>query len=273
MSRQIHRLTQVQVDKARPTEVIVQAPNVVEVPRMTAADFHRKHGVWPPHVPKDAPDTYVETPFTLDSKAELVSAIIKARRGKDRRAEVIAEKKFRSALKTMANPALVMRDGRPAIVKRKTRWLADGGSLWVKVMPSQTDPDACSKSFVFRYSLPEERTSRNGRTYQRQRHMGLGSCNTLRLDEAREKARECRKMPLDGIDPITAKRGRAADALVAEKKLKTWDAVVAEYVLRNGDRWSKVHRANVIQSLRDWISPVIGNVPISDVDTSSRSRP
>jgi integrase len=218
MSRQIHRLTQIQVDKARPFEEVVPVADV------------------------------------------------KVTNTQDRPTQVRTMRKFKAALRIVHDPNMVMRDGRPSIVKRRTRWLADGGSLWVKVMPSQTDPDGYSASYVFRYSLPEQKTSANGKTYQRQRHMGLGSCHTLRLDEAREKARECRKMLLDGIDPITAKRGRAADALVAEKKLKTWDAVVAEYVLRNGDRWSKVHRANVIQSLRDWISPVIGNVPIADVD-------
>jgi len=120
---------------------------------------------------------------------------------------------------------------------------------------------------VFRYSLPEQKTSANGRTYQRQRHMGLGSCNTLRLDEAREKARECRKLLLDGIDPIIARQGRAADALVAEKKLITFDVVKDQFLINKGDAWSKVHRRNVVQSLRDHISPIIGDVPISAVDT------
>jgi integrase len=160
-----------------------------------------------------------------------------------------------------------VRDGR--IVQRKTRWLADGGSLWVKVMPSQShdDPDGCSKSYVFRYSLPEERTSRNGKTYQRQRQHGLGPCHTLTLAEAREAARECRKMILAGIDPIVAKQGKAAAAVIAEKQTKTFDVVVDEFLLANGDRWSKVHRRNWVQSLRDYVSPVLGKVPISAVDT------
>jgi integrase len=263
MSRQIHRLTQIQVDRARPIEEVVPTSGIRgNDPEKTAADFYRKHGVWPPHVPREPP---------FDLGGDVLQAMVNA---KDRRAEVIAERKFKSALKTMANPSLVMRDGRPCIVKRKTKWLCDGGSLWVKCMPSQTDPDGYSASYVFRYSLPEEITSANGRTYQRQRQMGLGSCNTLTLAEAREKARECRKLLLDGIDPIVARQGQAASAKVAELRTKTFDVVTAEFLMKKGanEGWSAVHSRNWAQSVRDWVSPVIGDVPLADIDTAAAIR-
>jgi len=243
MSRQIHRLTQIQVDKARPFEVVVPVP-----------------------LPPGAIAT------ERDGK---VSVLLERRRrpyGVDRSADVKDDKRLRRLMHRFLEPVMTMRDGRPCIVKRKTRWLADGGSLWVKIMPSQTDPDGYSASYVFRYSLPEERISANGRTYQRQRFHGLGSCNTLRLDEAREKARECRKMLLDGIDPIVARQGKAASARVAEKKLKTFDVVMSEFLINKGEAWSKVHARNWRQSMRDHISPVIGDVPISAVDTELAIR-
>jgi len=128
MSRQIHRLTQIQVDKARPFEVVVPVP-----------------------LPPGAIAT------ERDGK---VSVLLERRRrpyGVDRSADVKDDKRLRRLMHRFLEPVMTMRDGRPCIVKRKTRWLADGGSLWVKIMPSQTDPDGYSASYVFRYSLPEER--------------------------------------------------------------------------------------------------------------------
>jgi integrase len=165
-----------------------------------------------------------------------------------------------------------VRDGR--VVRRRTRWLCDGGSLWVKVMPSQTDPDGCSKSYVFRYSLPEEITSSNGKRYQRQRQMGLGPCSARTLAEAREKAREYRTMLLDGIDPLVAKQGKAAAGKVAELRAKTFDVVTTEFLQKKGanEGWSAVHSRNWAQSIRDHISPIIGNVPLASIDTATAIR-
>jgi integrase len=249
--RRIHILNQAQCEKAMPAEVIVQAPNVVEVPRMTAADFHRKHGVWPPHVPKDAPDTYVETPFTLDAKAELVSAIIKARRGKDRRAEVIAERKFRSALKTMHSPSLTMRAGRPVIVKRTTKYLNDGMGLLLCVSPSPTDPDGVRRSWIFRWRGGEKVGPR-----RRLKKIGLGSLLTTDLARARELADRCRRQIADGLDPLTIKRGQAAAAKVQEMQLRTLRAAVEEYVHKHSAGWSRKH-ALMFKNSFDHIKPIL----------------
>jgi integrase len=282
-SRQIHRLTQIQVDKARPIEVVVPAPGVAAGPHYKVSIAKGEQVIIDPTSLRRRPDgstsltlekadhtAIEETPFGLDKSRREYDEIIK---GDDKSAAVKAQRKLSKATKTMADPTLVMRNGRPCIVKRKTRWLADGGCLWVKVMPSQTDPDGCSKSYVFRYSLPEQVTSANGKTYQRQRHHGIGSCNVLRLDEAREVARQLRRdLALHGTDPITAKRAKGASAKVAEKKLKTWDIVMSEFLINKGDAWSKVHHHNWVQSMRDHISPIIGGIPVSAVDTELAIR-
>jgi integrase len=221
MSRQLWRLTQIQVGRARPHEEVVVVEGLDY-----SLDMARKH---------PGMRLAVGNPPVLLQDA-------------------------------------VIRDGK--VVKRKTRWLCDGGSLWVKCMPSQTDPDGYSASYVFRYSLPEEITSANGVKYQRQRQMGLGSCNTLTLAEAREKARECRKLLLDGIDPIVARQGQAASAKVAELRTKTFDVVTAEFLMKKGanEGWSAVHSRNWAQSVHDWVSPVIGDVPLADIDTAAAIR-
>jgi Arm DNA-binding domain len=64
----------------------------------------------------------------------------------------------------------------------------DGGNLWLSVTN-----DGSGKSWVFRWTVPGTR---------RERVMGLGPAHTVDLDEAREKARECRKLLLAGKDPL-----------------------------------------------------------------------
>jgi hypothetical protein len=69
--------------------------------------------------------------------------------------------------------------------KRKRGHYADGGGLVLQVSKWGT------KSWIFCYQ-------RNGR----ERHMGIGPVHTLSLVEARERARACRQVLLDGRDPI-----------------------------------------------------------------------
>src|SRR5512133_745758 len=76
---------------------------------------------------------------------------------------------------------------------------ADGGSLYLRVA------EGGSKQWVFRYVT-------NGRL----RDMGIGPVHTLTLAEARERATEARKLRLDGIDPIEAKRARVAALRAAD---------------------------------------------------------
>src|SRR5687768_1099082 len=66
---------------------------------------------------------------------------------------------------------------------------ADGLGLWLQVSSFGT------KSWIFRFQL-------NGKA----RHMGLGPLHTISLAEARQKATECRKMLLEGLDPIEHRR-------------------------------------------------------------------
>ena len=68
--------------------------------------------------------------------------------------------------------------------------LNDGGGLYLSVA-------ACgSKTWCFRFTLGNRR-----------RTMGLGGIDRLDLQEARERARECRELVEQGIDPIDHRRG------------------------------------------------------------------
>ena len=69
----------------------------------------------------------------------------------------------------------------------------DGGGLYLQVSKWRT------KSWLFRFMI-------DGRS----RYMGLGSVATFGLAEAREKARACRQLLHEGIDPIEQRRSRRA---------------------------------------------------------------
>jgi hypothetical protein len=49
----------------------------------------------------------------------------------------------------------------------------------------------------------------------RLREMGLGPLHTVTLAEARQKAMQCRKMRLDGLDPIDERRASRAASHVS----------------------------------------------------------
>src|SRR5437763_13824132 len=74
-------------------------------------------------------------------------------------------------------------------LSRKPGMHADGGGLYLQVTRAGVP------SWVFRFM-------RDGR----ERYMGLGPLHTIGLAEAREKALECRKLKLDGEDPIERRK-------------------------------------------------------------------
>jgi len=70
----------------------------------------------------------------------------------------------------------------------------DGGGLYLQVSPG-------GRSWVFRY-----------RAGNRERWMGLGPLRDVSLAEAREKASRARKLRLEGIDPLEARKLRQTAA-------------------------------------------------------------
>src|SRR5258708_8941071 len=100
-----------------------------------------------------------------------------------------------------AMPIKLERALSPLKVKNaKPGMYADGGCLYLQVTPRK-DGKRFNRSWIFRYRV-------NGRL----RDMGLGSVDTLSLSEARERAREQRKLRLDCVDPIDQRRALAVPA-------------------------------------------------------------
>src|SRR5262245_51115445 len=97
---------------------------------------------------------------------------------------------------------------------------ADGGGLYLRVA------EGGSKQWVFRYSV-------NGRL----RDHGLGPLHTVNLAEAREAALQCRKLRLQGIDPIEHRRASLAAVRASEAKASTFAECATAYMASHEVKW------------------------------------
>jgi integrase len=128
---------------------------------------------------------------------------------------------------------------------------ADGGSLYLRVAKGG------SKQWIFRYV-----------TDGRMRDMGIGPAHTLTLAEAREKARDARKLRLEGLDPIVAKHAQRAAQRATDAKAMTFRQCAEQFIREHEKKWTNAkHRHDWIASLAAYVYPVIGNMPVASVDT------
>jgi integrase len=126
----------------------------------------------------------------------------------------------------------------------------DGHGLYLQV----TEGGA---SWIYRYML-------NGKA----REMGLGPLHTITLAEARERATNARKLRLDGIDPIGRRRSERAAQRVAGATAMSFRQCGDAFIASHEAGWhSPVHRRQWINSLAQHVYPVIGHLPVRDIDT------
>jgi integrase len=87
----------------------------------------------------------------------------------------------------------------------------------------------------------------------RERWHGLGSARDVSLDEARELAREARRLIKGGGDPVEQKRAERAAMAAAKAKVKTFGECATIYFNDRRDGW---HPAHALQ----WSSTVLGRL-------------
>jgi hypothetical protein len=128
----------------------------------------------------------------------------------------------------------------------------DGAGLWLRV------PEGGAKSWIFRYD-----------SCGRRREMGLGSCHTVDLALAREKAKACRLVLLEKRDPIEERDKARAEYVHQQAKRATFDECASAYISAHRGSWkSAKHAAQWETTLAMYASPVIGALPVADVDTA-----
>jgi hypothetical protein len=127
----------------------------------------------------------------------------------------------------------------------------DGGGLWLQVR------DADHRSWLYRYKL-----------YGRARQMGLGSLHDVSLAEARELARQARKLVHQSVDPIDRRRtarGEVAGTL-------TFREVADRYLAAPEMAWRNAKHRYQRRATLNTACAVFGSFPVSQVDTGAVMR-
>jgi hypothetical protein len=131
-------------------------------------------------------------------------------------------------------------------------YYADGGNLYLQVSPS------FSKSWIFRYA-------RHGNA----REMGLGSGRVVSLAEARTKATDCRRLIVEGIDPIAARHGRRLQERLDKAGTLTFAICAEKYIAAHRAGWRNSKHADQWENTLDtYAGPIIGQLAVKDVDTA-----
>ena len=125
--------------------------------------------------------------------------------------------------------------------------LHDGGGLYFL---------GDQRAWAFRYGA-------QGRNWH-----GLGPLHTVGLAEAREKARQCRALLLDGASPLAVNRERLAAAKLAAQA-PTFSECAETYCEAHRPSWrSSKHAGDWLRSLQAHAFPTIGALPITAIDTA-----
>ena len=103
------------------------------------------------------------------------------------------------------------------------------------------------------------------------REMGLGPASGRRavtLEQARRNARDLYDQYKAGADPLATKNGRAAaraNAILSP----TFEKAACDYIEGHRSAWSnKVHADQWLVTLRDYAFPVIGRMPVADIEVA-----
>jgi integrase len=132
---------------------------------------------------------------------------------------------------------------------------ADGNGLYLRAHASG------SKSWIFRFQL-------NGK----RREMGLGTLGHVSPVEARNQAAHMSALVHSGIDPIEHRNQKEAEAIeattVTEARTITFARAAEEYIAIHKAGWkNKKHAPQWANTLIYYAYPIIGNKPVSEVDT------
>ena len=125
--------------------------------------------------------------------------------------------------------------------------LNDGGGLCLNVAAGG------SKSWCFRFTLGDRR-----------RTMGLGGIAKLNLAAARERARQCRALVEQGIDPIDYGRGDRTPA--ATKTAMTFGKAALAFIDAHKDGWSASTAEQWPYQFELYVFPEIGALPMQAVN-------
>ena len=155
-------------------------------------------------------------------------------------------------------------DGSKPLTAKKLARLKGAGNYHDALVPGlylqvTTTTTGSAKSRLLRYEM-------DGRP---ERRMGLGSLKVFPLAQARERAREARRLIADGIDPIDARQRLRADARAAAAKRLTFRQAAEAYFNAHQAEWSSAeHRAHFLASLHNHVFPHLGELDVAAIETA-----
>ena len=115
-----------------------------------------------------------------------------------------------------------------------------------------------TRSWIFRYE-------RLGKAH----NMGLGPYPLVSLADARAKARSAKRMLLDDIDPLHAKRKARTDALLQIARTKIFKECAEQYIATHDSDWSSAKsRTAWVSTFKNYVYPKIGPLPVAEIDTA-----
>lgn len=99
--------------------------------------------------------------------------------------------------------------------------------------------------------------------------MGLGPVDLVSLAEARERARNARRLLLDGQDPIEVRKGARLAARLEAARGITFLECAERYIAAHEAGWrNEKHRDQWKSTLAKYCYPIIGALPVAAVDTA-----
>jgi integrase len=101
-----------------------------------------------------------------------------------------------------------------------------------------------------------------------ERWLGLGPTHIYNLKQAREKARDARALLHDGTDPIEDRKAKKAERALAAAKTITFRECAEAFIAANEGAWKNAkHATQWTATLKTYVYPRIGNLPIANIDT------
>jgi integrase len=130
--------------------------------------------------------------------------------------------------------------------------LNDGGGLYFVSRPPN------GASWIFRFS-------RHGKD----RWMGIGQYPTVTLKDARARATDARQLLSGDVDPIENRRQQRAQTKLQLVRQMTFAQCAALYITSHKTAWRNAkHSAQWDATLKTYVYPLIGSLPVAAVDTS-----
>lgn len=129
---------------------------------------------------------------------------------------------------------------------------AVGGVSGLHIMVKATS----AKSWVLRVMIGAKR-----------RDMGLGGYPDVTLAQARERARECRALIANGIDPIAQRTALKSEMLAKQWASISFEDAAIHFVKSRSLEWvNPKHTAQWISTLATYAYPVIGKLNVRDIE-------